>query len=350
VSESGAPRVVVASDEAIDEHDTGPRHPERHQRLAAVTRGIAEADLGDDLAVLDPASIAPARTEDLERVHRPRFLRALEHFIESGGGALDPDTPVSAGSWRTALAAAGAGLAAVATLRGGGGDAAFVAVRPPGHHATRDRAQGFCLLNNVAIAAASLADAGERVLIVDWDVHHGNGTQDIFWDDPRVLYVSTHQWPAYPGTGPPNETGGAGAPGSTINVPLPPGATGDVALAALDDVVAPAAASFAPSWVLISAGFDAHRDDPLADLAWSAGDYSALTARVIDFAPARGRVVAFLEGGYDLDALRQSVTATVAGLAGESAVPEPRTHGGPGREHVLLAATAHARAVEHGPT
>ena len=164
-----------------------------------------------------------------------------------------------------------------------------------------------------------------------------------------MLYVSTHQWPAYPGTGPPNETGGARAPGLTINVPLPPGATGDVALAALDDVVAPAVESFTPTWVLISAGFDAHRDDPLADLAWSAGDYSALTARVISFAPARGRVVAFLEGGYDLDALRRSVTATVAGLAGESLAPEPRTSGGPGREHVLLAATAHARAAERGP-
>ena len=150
------------------------------------------------------------------------------------------------------------------------------------------RGQGFCLFNNVAVAAAALTARGERVLIVDWDVHHGNGTQDVFWDDPNVLFVSTHQYPAYPGTGRAEETGGAHARGLTINFPLPPGATGDVALAALDDVVAPAAATFAPTWVLISAGFDAHRADPLADLAWTAGDYAALAARVAELRAGAG--------------------------------------------------------------
>jgi acetoin utilization deacetylase AcuC-like enzyme len=219
-------------------------------------------------------------------------------------------------------------------LARGDADAAFVAVRPPGHHATRDRAQGFCLVNNVAVTAAAITEAGGRVCIVDWDVHHGNGTQAIFWDDPRVLYVSTHQWPAYPGTGRVEESGGTGAPGLTINVPLPPGATGDAAVAALDEVVAPVAERFRPDWVLISAGFDAHRADPLAQLEWSAGDYAVLARRVAALAPAPGRVIAFLEGGYDLAALRRSVAATAAALAGADLLPEPPTSGGPGREVV----------------
>src|SRR5262249_41743478 len=158
------------------------------------------------------------------------------------------------------------------------------------HHAVATRGQGFCLFNNVAVAAAALVERGERVLVVDWDVHHGNGTQDVFWDDPRVLFVSTHQYPAYPGTGRADEVGGARARGLTLNFPLPPGATGDAALAALDDVIAPTAEQFAPTWVLISAGFDAHRADPLADLRWTAGDYAALTARVMELAPAPGRI------------------------------------------------------------
>jgi acetoin utilization deacetylase AcuC-like enzyme len=175
------------------------------------------------------------------------------------------------------------------------------------------------------------------VAVVDWDVHHGNGTQELFWDDPRVLFVSTHQFPAYPGTGRADEIGGAQARGLTVNFALPAGATGDVALAALDEVVAPVAEEFAPTWVLISAGFDAHRADPLADLEWSAGDYAALAARVVEHAPAPGRTVAFLEGGYDLDALRASAGATASVLADAEVVladGEAATSGGPGREAV----------------
>jgi acetoin utilization deacetylase AcuC-like enzyme len=201
---------------------------------------------------------------------------------------------------------------------------------------------GFCLLNNVAIAAARLAASGERVAIVDWDVHHGNGTQEIFWDDPRVLYFSTHQSPHYPGTGGMGETGGEGAPGLTVNVPLPAGTSGDGLRCAVDDLLAPVLAQFRPGWVLVSAGFDAHRDDPLAGFLLTAGDFADLAHRVRALAPS-GRVVAFLEGGYDLDALAASVGATASALAGGDYVPEPRSTGGPGPGVVAAAKAVHER-------
>jgi len=322
-------------------HDTGPSHPERAARLDAVERGVEEAHLGETLVRREAR---PASTEELARVHTPGHLERVRRFVEAGGRHLDPDTVVSGGSWEAALTAAGGVLTAVEALRSGEAGSAFVAARPPGHHATATAAMGFCLLNNVAVAAAELASRGERVLVVDWDVHHGNGTQDIFWDDPRVLYVSTHQWPCYPGTGRAEEVGGPAAPGSTVNVPLPPGATGDVAVAALEEVAQPAVEEFAPTWVLVSAGFDAHRDDPLAELSWSAGDYALLTGLVASWAPP-GRLVAVLEGGYDLGALARSVRATVETLAGEHSRPEAPTAGGPGREQVRAAAEARRRAL-----
>jgi acetoin utilization deacetylase AcuC-like enzyme len=193
---------------------------------------------------------------------------------------------------------------------------------------------GFCLLNTVAVAAAALVAAGERVLVLDWDVHHGNGTQAIFWDDPRVLYVSTHQWPLYPGTGGFDAVGGPGARGLNINIPVPPGATGDVLLYALDEIVAPAVARFGPTWVLVSSGFDAHKADPLANLALSAGDYAELAARARAFAPRPGRVVVVLEGGYDLTALTECTGAVLSSLLGGDYRPERPTSGGPGREMV----------------
>ncbi len=189
---------------------------------------------------------------------------------------------------------------------------------------------GFCLINNVAVTAASLAAEGERVLIVDWDVHHGNGTQDLFWDDPRVLYVSTHQWPCYPGTGRVDDVGGPSAFGTTVNVPLPPGSTGEAVRLAFDLIVEPAVAAFRPSWVLVSAGFDAHRDDPLADLALAGGDFADLARRVAAYAPEPGRVVLFLEGGYDLEALRASVSATFGALVEERRSVRALHHRRPG--------------------
>ena len=339
----GHARVMVAS-AGEDRHDTGPHHPERPERLTAVADGIRDAGLGDS-----PVPVRQATRAELERVHSGAYLDALERFCAAGGGALDPDTVVGPGSWDTALAAAGAGLAAVDVLRSGAADAAFVAARPPGHHAVRTRAMGFCLINNVAVTAAALAAGGERVLIVDWDVHHGNGTQEIFWDDPAVAYFSTHQSPLYPGTGHIGEAGGANARGGTVNVPLPAGATGDAVRRAVEELAQPLAASFRPGWVLVSAGFDAHRDDPLADLQLTSGDYADLAVLVAGLAPSPGRLVLFLEGGYDLAALRHSVAATLSALAGGDVRPEPRSSGGPGTGVVDAVRSARDRLLKEAP-
>jgi len=334
--------LLLAASPALDHHDVGPTHPERPARVQAALAGIDEAGLRDAVIVLEPRR---ATEQELSLVHPLSYLEALRAFCEAGGGALDPDTRAGPGSWDTALLAAGAGLEVVDALRRGDAEVAFVAARPPGHHALAAEPMGFCLLNNVAVAAASLAQRGERVLIVDWDVHHGNGTQAIFWDDPRVLYVSTHQWPLYPGTGRVAETGGPGAPGLTVNVPLPPGATGDVMLRALDDVVAPVVERFSPTWVLVSAGYDAHRADPMAGLHLSAGDFADIALRVRDFAPGPGRLALLLEGGYDLDALRLSVGASLAALLDTAFRPEHASSGGPGIEAVEAARRGH---LEHG--
>jgi acetoin utilization deacetylase AcuC-like enzyme len=188
---------------------------------------------------------------------------------------------------------------------------------------------GFCLVSNVAVVAAALAERGERVLIVDYDAHHGNGTQAAFYGDPRVFYVSLHQWPLYPGTGSVREVGEGEGLGTTLNVPLPPHATGDVYLRAIDDIIVPVVERFRPTWIILSAGFDAHRDDPITDLALSAGDYALMTQRLITLVPA-GRRLVVLEGGYDLDALRHCTTGVLGALASLNLIPEPPTSGGPG--------------------
>jgi len=319
-------------------HDGGG-HPERPARLDAAMAGVADVHLGDDVAMV-PAE--PAPREAVERVHTADYLDDLEARCRVGVDHLDADTYLRPDSWDTALRAAGAGLAAVAALREGRGVAAFVAVRPPGHHAEPDRGMGFCLVNHIAVAAAALAAEGERVLVVDWDVHHGNGTQAAFWDRPDVLFVSTHQWPLYPGSGRADDVGGPGARGLTVNVPLPPGATGDVVRRSVDDVAWPVVDRFAPTWVLVSAGFDAHRADPLADLALTSADFADLARTVA----VPGRTVLFLEGGYDLAALRASVAATVDALVDGDRPPTERpTAGGPGTEQVKAAVAMREAAL-----
>lgn len=328
-----------------DRHETAEWHPEHPTRLQAVRLGVHDADVADATVVVEPR---PATMTELGRVHPEMYLESLAQLCEVGGGELDPDTIVSRGSWDTARLAAGAGLAAVEALIRGAGDAAFVAGRPPGHHARRAQGMGFCLLNNVAVVAAALADQGERVAIVDWDAHHGNGTQEIFWDDPRVLYVSTHQSPLFPGTGRISETGGPGAPGLTLNLPFPEGTTGDVLLRAFDEVVAPVVDAFAPTWVLVSAGFDAHRDDPMAGMGLSAGDFVHLVRRVAAWAPRTGRLALLLEGGYDLAALRHSVSATLATLVHGRVSTETATSGGPGAVTVEAAKRIRERLANEG--
>ena len=272
----GAPLVVYTTVDH-DVHDTPAWHPEHHARLEAALAGIAAAGLTDATEVRD----APAATvEDLALVHDPRYIDAVRSFCEAGGGDLDGDTVAGPGSYTAAGRAAGAVLAAVDALRAGETDLAFAAARPPGHHAVRDRAMGFCLFNNAAVAAARIAAGGERVAIVDWDVHHGNGTQDIFYDDPRVLYVSTHESPLYPGTGRLRETGSASAPRTTLNLPFAAGTRGDTYRQAFDEVVVPVVEAFEPDWLLVSAGFDAHRDDPLAGIELTAADYADLALRL----------------------------------------------------------------------
>ncbi|MBI3962628.1 MAG: histone deacetylase [Deinococcus sp.] len=296
-------------------HRTGHDHPERPQRLEAILQGLAHSGLMEKLVPIAPREALQA---ELERVHTSEYIALVRSIWEHGLEELDPDTVVSPGTLRAALLAAGGALAAVDAVMAGTVRNAFVACRPPGHHATPDRAMGFCLFNNVALAARHLQAVHglERVLIVDWDLHHGNGTQDIFYDDPTVLYVSSHQYPYYPGTGTREERGTGAGTGYTINLPLLPGTPAAAQVKLLLDVFHGPARAFRPQFILISCGLDAHKDDPMSALSLEAKDYATLTRALVELAQehAHGRLVSVLEGGYNLSALAESAAAHVQEL------------------------------------
>ncbi len=293
------------------EHLTPPGHPERPDRLRAIERVLED----EKFAALDRVQAPEGDPATILYAHPESFVSKVRAAIpESGLQRIDGDTTVSPKSWQAALTAIGAANAAVDDVFSGLADNVFVAARPPGHHAEKTTAMGFCLFNNAAIAAryAQNKHGAERVAIVDWDVHHGNGTQDIFWDDPSVLYCSTHQMPLYPGTGALSEVGA----GNIVNAPLSPNTGSDIFREAIAGRVLPAIADFAPDLIIISAGFDAHHRDPLAEINLVEDDFDWATGQLMESAARHsgGRLVSLLEGGYDLQGLAFSVAAHVGRL------------------------------------
>jgi acetoin utilization deacetylase AcuC-like enzyme len=298
-------------------HETGMGHPERVDRMHAIQAELERSDwLGFE------RRDAPRVTEEqLLAVHSREHVDAVRE-TSARAGAFDLDTPTSEGSWEAALHAAGGACALVEALLRGGEQAGFSLLRPPGHHAERNRAMGFCLFANLAVAARHALDTlgAERVFVLDWDVHHGNGTNSIFHESTEVLFASIHQYPFYPGTGPLSDVGSGEGEGFSINLPVPAGAGEDLFCGLVEHVVLPAARSFDPDLVLVSAGFDAHRDDPVGGCALETASYAELTRQVLTLGTPVGYV---LEGGYDLDALATSVAASTEALTGGG---EPRSH------------------------
>jgi acetoin utilization deacetylase AcuC-like enzyme len=298
-----------------------PGHPENRTRLERVMQTLADEGL---LARMTRVAPQPVDLDLLVRVHRQSYVAALKDFAESGGGHIDADTYVASRSYEAALLAAGGAVELVRAVLAGRARNGIALVRPPGHHATRARGMGFCLFNNVAAAAVSaLMEPGvSHVLIVDWDVHHGNGTQDIFYDSPQVLFFSTHQFPYYPGSGDLREVGAGAGKGYTINVPLPAGVGDQGFTRVYSELLTAAAERFRPDLILVSAGYDAHWGDPLAGLRLSLGGYWRLAQTVVALADrlCEGRLVVTLEGGYNLEVLSRGVADTCRALLGD-AVP-----------------------------
>ena len=293
------------------EHDTGPGHPERADRIIAVLEALSAREFDG----LQRREAPRAELAQIARVHDRDYVEQLLAAVpEDGRVRIDPDTVMSPASGEAALTAAGAIVAAVDAVLGGEADNAFCAVRPPGHHAEAARSMGFCLFNNVAIGAAHARESGglDRVAVIDFDVHHGNGTQAVFERNPSVFFASTHEYPFYPGTGAASETG----VGNIVNVPLASGSGSDEFRDAMTESIFPALRSFGPDMILVSAGFDAHVRDPLATLRFETDDYAWVTAELCGLARelCDGRIVSTLEGGYDLEALAESVSAHVREL------------------------------------
>jgi len=305
---------LVTTDRRFLAHDPGAGHPESPRRLAAILADLERSPVAD--AVVEPPR--PATDAEIDAVHSPEYRRALAS-LAGVAARLDPDTAMSEGSWDAARLAAGAAVGAVEAVWGGRVDNAFALVRPPGHHAEQAAAMGFCLLNNAAIAAEAARRLGAaRVLVLDWDVHHGNGTQDIFAARADVLYMSVHQYPFYPGTGAAREIGTGAGRGFTVNCPLPGGQDDADYGVVFHDLFLPAARLFAPELVIVSAGFDAHVRDPLANMRVTERGFAAMCSGVSDLAESTcgGKIVLLLEGGYDLSALSGSVRACLEVLGG----------------------------------
>ncbi len=306
-------------DSAYLDHEMGPAHPESPDRLRAICARVRSTGLWDHLTHIVPRK---AERQWIESVHQASYVDTLERSAPSQGYAtFDSDTSMSPGTLRAAYLATGGALSAVDAIMNGEIQQAFCAVRPPGHHAEKDEAMGFCFFNTVAITARYIQrhHGLSRVMIVDWDVHHGNGTQHAFYADPSILFFSTHQFPFYPGTGRATETGEGDGEGTTINVPLSGGQGDEEYLEIFHKVLIPAAEAFQPEFFLISAGFDAHRSDPLGSMDLTAEGYGELTGIVLSLAQtfAEGRVVSCLEGGYELNALAESVSAHLQRMVDE---------------------------------
>ncbi len=282
-------------------HDTGQRHPETADRLHTIRQGLQRHH---SVVYRDPE---PSTLESVGRIHDPRYVQNLKSFCENGGGDWDADTVASEATWGAALASSGLAEWAALTALGGadGRDTPFALGRPPGHHAVSDNAMGFCFFNNAAVAAQSALDqAADRVAIFDWDVHHGNGTQDLFFDRGDVFYASIHETGLYPGTGARSETGRDAGEGTTLNVPLPAGADDPEFLHAVETVIVPALVQFDPDLLIVSAGFDAHRDDPISRMRLSTEGYAVMTDQLRRLDVPTGYI---LEGGYGLDTLAEGV-------------------------------------------
>jgi acetoin utilization deacetylase AcuC-like enzyme len=333
--------MVLITSPRFEEHVTPPGHPERMER-AQVFNAVAERCREGGAAIISPRAVT---REELERVHAPAYL---DRLAATAGRAvmLDPDTFTSPESFEIAALAAGAAVQAAEHALDRR-EPAFALIRPPGHHAERDRAMGFCLYNNIAVAAAAARARGvERVAIVDFDVHHGNGTQWMFYDDPSVLYISSHQFPFYPGTGAADEVGKGQGKGFTVNIPLEAGATDADYYLAYMTVAVPVLEQFAPQLTLVSAGYDAHERDPLASMRVTADGYFSIVAALTGIAKRHGALALLTEGGYDLEALEACLDSTVFALTkAESAWSTP--------SHITPAprgerAVAAVRAAHHG--